>query len=102
MTLTMTPELHRKVGFPRIAAIEYPYGRPTGEVHDRAGQRVVLLEALSVMERAKKPGEIFHLPFSWPEEPKKTNWHPPEMAPIVKILLDDIKKARREAEQRDR
>jgi hypothetical protein len=92
----MTPEFHRKIGFPRIAAIEYPYGRPIGEVHDRAGQRAVLLEALSVLEKAKDPSEIFHLPFTWPEEPKKTKWHPPEMAPIVKLLLEDIKKARKQ------
>jgi hypothetical protein len=97
--LSMTPEYHRKIGFPRMAAIEYPYGRPIGEVHDRAGQRAVLLEALSVLEKAKEPGEIFHLPFTWPEDPRKTNWHPPEMAPIVKLLLDKIKKARKEAEQ---
>jgi hypothetical protein len=95
----MTPEFHRKIGFPRIAAIEYPYGRPIGEVYDRAGQRAVLLEALSVLEKAKDPGEIFQLPFTWPEDPKKTKWHPPEMAPIVKLLLEDIKKARKEAQQ---
>ena len=85
-----------------MAAIQYPYGRPIGEVHDRAGQRAVLLEALSVLEKAKEPGEIFHLPFTWPEDPRKTNWHPPEMAPIVKVLLEDIKKARKEAQQLNR
>jgi hypothetical protein len=99
LTLTMTPEFHRKIGFPRIAAIEYPYGRPIGEVHDRTGQRAVLLEALSVLEKAKDPGKIVHLPFTWPEDPRKTNWHPPEMAPIVKLLLEDIKKARKEAQK---
>jgi hypothetical protein len=100
VTLTMTPEFHRKIGFPRVAAIEYPYGRPIGEVHDRAGQRAVLLEALSVLEEAKEPGEIFHLPFTWPEDPKKTKWHPPEMSPIVKVLLDKIREARKEAGDR--
>jgi hypothetical protein len=101
VTLTMTPEFHRKIGFPRIAAIEYPYGRPIGQTHDRDGQRAVLLSALSVLEKAKEPGEIFHLPFNWPEDPRKTNWHPPEMSPIVKILLDEIRKARKEAEKQD-
>ena len=70
----MTPEFHREVGIPRVAAIEYPYGRTVGEVNDSAGQRKVLLAALSFLERAQMPGEICHLPFTWPEEPKNTKW----------------------------
>ena len=55
---------------------------------------------LSVFEKAKKPGETWHLPFSWPEDPKKADWQPPEMSPIVKFFLEDIKKVRqREAEK---
>jgi hypothetical protein len=100
VTLTMTPEYHKQVGIPRVAAIEYPYGRPIGDVHDREGQRAVLLEALSVFAKAKSPGEVFHLPFTWPEEPKKTDWHPPEMSPIVKLQLAQIKKARKMASQK--
>ena len=76
-----------------MAAIEYPYGRPVGQVNDRAGQRRVLIEALSVLENTQKPGRVSHLPFTWPEEPKETKWHPPEISPIIKLFLDDIKKA---------
>jgi hypothetical protein len=94
VVLTPTHEFHRVVGIPRSAAIEYPYGRPVGQVGDQEGQRQVLLEALSLLEKARKPGEVYHLPFRWPEEPKKTNWQPPEISPIVKLQLDDIKKAR--------
>ena len=61
---------------------------------DRESQRKVLLAALSVLEEAKKPGEVFHLPFTWPEEPKKTDWQPLEMSPLIKYYLEDIKKAR--------
>ena len=61
---------------------------------DREGQRKVLLKALSVLEKAKKPGEVFHLPFTWPEEPKKTDWQPPEMSPLIKYYLEEIKTAR--------
>jgi hypothetical protein len=89
----MTPEFTREVGIPRVAAIEFPYGRPVGQVGDVAGQRRVLMKALSFMESAKIPGQICHLPFSWPEEPKHTKWHPPEISPIIKIFLDEIKKA---------
>lgn len=96
IVLSPTWEFHRVVGIPRSAAIEYPYGRPVGQVGDKRGQREVLLMTLSVLEKAKRPGEVWHLPFVWPEEPTKTDWHPPEMSPLIKYYLDDIKKARKE------
>jgi hypothetical protein len=96
----MTPEYSREIGFPRVAAIEYPYGRPVGQVGDVEGQRNVLLEALSVFEKARGPGQVFHLPFTWPEQPKNTKWHPPEISPIVKLFLEEIKRAGAEARQK--
>ncbi len=95
IVLTPTHDFHRAVGIPRSAAIEYPYGRPVGQVDDRKGQREVLLATLSCLEQASKPGEIYHLPYTRPTEPKETHWHPPEMSPIIKMYLDDIKKARK-------
>ena len=96
VVLTPTPEFHNIVGIPRSAAIEYPYGRPLGEVGDKQGQREVLLGAISTLETATTPGEIQHLPFKWPEEPKDAKWHPPEASPLIKMFLDQIKKARRD------
>ena len=87
----MTPEFSREVGIPRVAAIEYPYGRTVGQVGDADGQRRVLLAALSFLETAQTPGQICNLPFTWPEEPKHTNWHPPEISPIIKLYLDELK-----------
>ncbi|MGB5750216.1 MAG: hypothetical protein WBM69_24795 [Desulfobacterales bacterium] len=89
--LTMTPEFHREVGIPRVVAIEYPFGRPVGQVNDSEGQQKVLLAALSFLEKAKTPGQICHLPFTWPEEPKHTKWHPPAISPIIKLYLDELK-----------
>jgi hypothetical protein len=96
-TVVLSPnqEFHRAVGIPRTAAIEYPYGRPVGEAGDREGQRAVLLKTLNVLETAKEPGEIRHLPFTWPEDPKTTDWHPPEMSPLISVHLNEIKEARR-------
>lgn len=94
LVLTPTYEFHRAVGIPRSVAIEYPYGRPIGEVGEREGQREVLKAALSFLEEAQKPGEIKHLPFTWHEDPKDTKWHPPEMSPMIKLYLDEIKQAR--------
>jgi hypothetical protein len=83
------------MGVPRTAAIEYPYGRPLGQVGDREGQRQVLLAALAVLEEARKPGELWNLPFTWFEEPKDAKWQPPEMSPLIKVYLEDIKAARK-------
>jgi hypothetical protein len=88
----MTPEFHREIGIPRVAAIEYPYGRTVGQVDDVEGQRKVLLKVLSFLEKAAQPGEVCHLPFTWPEAPKHTKWQPPEISPIIKLYLDEIKK----------
>ena len=93
----MVPEFNREIGIPRVAAIEYPFGRIVGEVNDAEGQLLVLKAALAVLENAEKPGEVAHLPFTWHEEPKATNWHPPEISPIIKLYLDEIKKAGAEA-----
>lgn len=95
LVLTPTHEFHRAVGIPRSAAIEYPYGRPVGQVGDKDGQRNVLLAALAVFEKACRPGEVHHLPFDWPEMPKETRWQPPEMSPLIKFYLEEIKAARR-------
>ncbi|HVN70696.1 MAG TPA: glycine/sarcosine/betaine reductase selenoprotein B family protein [Desulfomonilia bacterium] len=94
VVLTPIPEFNRLIGIPRVAGIEYPFGRPVGQVHDIHGQRAVLLETISFLAGAKRPGEEFHLPFTWPEEPRETKWHPPEVSPILKLFKDEIKKIR--------
>jgi hypothetical protein len=66
-----------------------------GQVGDKEGQRRVLLKTLEVLEKAKGPGEVWHLPFTWHEEPKNTDWHPPEMSPLIKYYLEEIRKARK-------
>jgi hypothetical protein len=100
IVLTPMPEFHRAVGIPRSAAIGYPYGRLLGQVGDMRGQRQVLRATLRVLEEVQVPGEIWHLPFTWPEEPKKTAWQPPEMSPVVKRFLSEIKEARKREEEK--
>jgi hypothetical protein len=84
-----------------VAAIEYPFGRPVGQMHDVKGQRQVLLKTISCMETAQKPGEVFYLPFTWPEEPKETQWHPPERSPILKLLKGEFSKVRNQEKKSD-
>lgn len=99
MVLTPIPDFHRAIGIPRSAAIEYPFGRPVGQIHDREGQRHVLLKTLEVLD-AQASGEIWHLPFTWPEEPQKTAWQPFEMSPLIKLYLAEIRRAREDEAER--
>ena len=94
VVITPTYEFHRAVGIPRSAAIEYPYGRPVGPGWRQRRAEGGFAKVLSVLEKAKKPGEVWHLPFTWPEDPKKTDWQPPEMSPLIKFYLEEIKQAR--------
>ena len=92
IVLTPTPEFHNDVGIPRQAAIGFPFGRIVGPVGEKATQLAVLREALTVLVKSKTPGAIGHLPFEWPEDPKATDWQPPEISPIIKQNLEAIKK----------
>ena len=86
VTLNMIWPYQRVVGMPRVAAIEHPFGRPYGDVGDVDTQRAVLRAALSVAASANAPGEVVHLPFVWPEDPKETKWHPSEPSPIIALM----------------
>lgn len=66
----MIPDFTASVGAPRVAGIEFPFGRPLGLPGDRAGQRAVLRATLEVVSFARAPGTVIQLPFQWPQTPK--------------------------------
>jgi hypothetical protein len=86
VTLNMIWVYQAIVGMPRVAAIEHPFGRPYGDVGDADTQTAVLRAALRVIEQAREPGHVEHLPFVWHEDPKQTHWHPAEPSPIIALL----------------
>jgi D-proline reductase (dithiol) PrdB len=86
VTLNMIWTLQRRIGMPRVAAIEHPFGRPFGDVGDADTQRAVLRAALRIFETAAEPGHVEHLPFVWNEDPADTKWHPAEPSPIIAML----------------
>ena len=86
VTLNMLWVHHLKVGMPRVAAIEHPFGRPMGDVGDAETQRAVLRAALAVAQGAREPGHVEHLPFRWHEDPAQTKWHPAEPSPIIAFM----------------
>jgi len=84
----MIPAYQRSVGAPRVAAVAHPFGRPFGEVGDAETQRAVLRAALRVLATATTPGEVVHLPFEWPEDPRRVKWGPDEPSPIVAMMFE--------------
>jgi hypothetical protein len=95
VVLTPTWEFHRAVGIPRQVAIQYPYGRLVGQVGNVEEQRDILKDTLAFLEASETPGDVRHLSKRWPESPKETHWHPPEMSPIIAANLEAIKRARK-------
>ena len=75
---------------PRLAAIEYPFGRTIGAPGDQEGQRAVLADTLQAVETIETAGGIVHLPFEWPQGPKEAQAHPAEPPPIVSHLKGHI------------
>jgi len=86
ITLSTVPELTAAVGVPRVAAIEFPTGRPFGQPGDTEGQRAVLRAALRVVETAGHAGTVVELPFEWPEPPSRVRSSPAVPSPIVTLL----------------
>lgn len=82
----MIPEFTVSVGAPRVAGIDYPFGRPLGLPGDRAGQRAVLQAALEVLAAARTPGTVVQLPFRWPQSPQEARAEPPVPPPIVQLI----------------
>lgn len=85
--VNLMPAYQVSVGAPRVAAVAHPFGRPFGDVGDVATQLAVLRGALRVLETASAPGEVVHLPFQWPQDPKDTKWGPDQPSPIVAMML---------------
>jgi hypothetical protein len=80
------PDVTASVAAPRVAAIEYPLGRSFGQPGDTAGQTAVLRATLKALSDIDEPGEVVHLPFSWPESPKEVHNHPHDPPPISKAI----------------
>ena len=86
IALSNIPDLTASVCVPRLAAIEYPFGRTLGMPNDKDGQMAVLHATLQALVEMDTPGSVQHLPFEWPEPPQKARAHPPEPPPIAQYL----------------
>ena len=82
----MIPEFTASIGAPRVAGVEFPFGRPLGLPGDPTGQREVLRATLDVLAAARAPGTVIQLPFTWPQSPQEADAQPPTPPPIVQLL----------------
>jgi hypothetical protein len=86
VSLSMIPEFTASVGAPRVAGVEFPFGRTLGVPGDGDGQRAVLRAALEVVASAPAPGTVVQLPFEWPQSPRDAGGELPAPPPIVELL----------------
>lgn len=89
IALSMVPDLTAAMGAPRVAAIEFPFGRPLGQPGDSDTQRAVLRATLEALRDAAAPGSVVDLPLRWPEPLDQVHWHPKEPSPIGRLLASD-------------
>ena len=64
----MYKEMAEKVRPPRVAHVRFPFGRPLGEPTNRDQQRVIIEDALRLLETATEPGTVTSLPYRWRRE----------------------------------
>ena len=84
--LSNIPDLTAAVGVPRLAGIEYPFGRTLGRPGDVVGQEAVLRGTFEAVQEMTTPGSVVHLPFKWPESESTEGLHPMEPPPIGTYL----------------
>jgi hypothetical protein len=94
ITLSNIPELTASLSVPRIAGIEYPFGRTVGMPGDASGQMAVVRAALQALVEIDQPGGRVDLPFEWPESPAEANTPLPLLPPIFQYLRTHILRVR--------
>ena len=50
---------------PRVAYVRFPFGQPLGEPHNHDQHRVIVEDALHLLETTTEPGTIQQLPYRW-------------------------------------
>ncbi len=99
----MMPVLAEKYRTSRILGVEFPFGHSFGVVKDAGMQTRTLTAALGLLVSASRPETRLDVDEKWPGDVKEAykNWQPSEPSPIVAHNLDAIRRARRDAANRD-
>ncbi|GEM_PF-330598 len=64
----MFKELAERTKPPRTLHVRFPFGRPFGEPGNQDAHRVILQDALRMLETASSPGTIVSAPYLWRRE----------------------------------
>lgn len=101
--VTMMPVLASKYRSSRILGVEFPFGHSFGVVHEAEMQSRTLVAALELLVSASEPETRVDVEETWPGDAKEAykSWQPSEPSPIVAHNLEAIRKARREAANRE-
>ena len=104
MTVTMMPVLSEKYRSSRTLGVEFPFGHGFGMVDDAVMQTRIMRAALDLLVGATGPETRADVAEAWPEDPREAykSWQPSEPSPIVAHSIDEIRRARREAAQREK
>ena len=95
--VTMMPYWSDKIGVPRTAAVEFPFGHTLGHAGDAREQAAVIGDALRLLVEAQEPGTVAHLSYAWPDlERWKREWQPETPSPIIRMLREQAGARRRE------
>ncbi len=100
--VTVMPYWAERLGVPRTAGVEFPYGHPLGRPGDRDTQTGIIREALRLLEEASGPGEIRELDYVWPQDldEAKKDWQPLEPSPIIRMMIEQRRAQRQQREGR--
>ncbi len=58
ISITMAPDVTRRVRVPRAASVDFPLGHPFGVPGNAPGQREVLAQVLRLAAEIREPGTI--------------------------------------------
>jgi hypothetical protein len=95
--VTMMPYWAEKIGVPRTAGVEFPFGHTLGHAGDAREQAAVIGDALRVLAEAQEPGAVVHLQYGWPDfERWKREWQPERPSPIIRLLRERAEAGRRQ------
>ena len=98
--VTVMPYWSERLGVPRTAGVEFPYGHPLGRPGDRDTQTRIIREALRLLEEATGPSEIRELDYVWPQDldEAKKDWQPLEPSPIIRMMIEQRRAQRQQQE----
>jgi len=68
VVVNLNREQPERIKPPRAFVVKYPYGQPFGLPEDIDQQRVIVEDALALLEQATVPGTIVEAPYSWRRE----------------------------------